>query len=143
MQSLYNCKRIDEDHYRVTKFDNGFVPFQDHEGRVSSYTCTLKDCECPQSHKPSCRHRKMLPFFIEEDHIDDNYFFCWDTHQWIKATGVFAEALEEIDDPLLSETNVEGSLFDPKTMEQLAKEGGHKPVSAAPSPQPSHYRRMR
>jgi hypothetical protein len=36
----------------------------------------------------------MLPFFIDGEHVDDNYFFIWETHQWLKATGIFAEAVE-------------------------------------------------
>ena len=143
MQSLYNCKQIDKDHYRVTKFDSGLVPFEDHEGRVSSYTCTHTECDCPQGHKPTCRHRKMLPFFVAEDHIDDNYFFCWDTHQWIKATGIFAEAAEANepkkleDDPLLTEVT-------PQEIELLSKRVAQAPASVAPSPRPSTgYRRTR
>jgi len=123
MQTLYNCKRIDTETYRITKFDSGFVPFEHHDGTVSAYTCTLHDCDCPQGHKPSCRHRKMLPFFIESEHVDDNYFFIWDTHQWLKATGIFEEA---------AKANGKG-----KDEPELIEEGGPKPVSAAPSPQPS------
>jgi hypothetical protein len=94
MQTLYNCKRIDASHYRITKFDDGFVPYQHHDGSLSSYTCSKAGCDCPQGHKPSCRHRKMLPFFVDGEHVDDNYFFIWETHQWLKATGIFAEAVE-------------------------------------------------
>ena len=142
MQSLYNCKRIDETHYRITKFDSGLVPFQDDRGRVSAYTCTKETCECPQSHKATCRHRKMLPFFIQEAHVDDNYFFIWDTHQWFKATGIFAEAAEANepkrleDDPLLTEVT-------PQEIELLSKRVAQSPASVAPSPRPSTYRRMR
>ena len=155
MTALYNCKQIDANHFRITKFDSGFVPFEHHDGTVSSYTCSESGCDCPQGHKPSCRHRKMLPFFLEEEHVDDNYFFCWDTHQWVKATGIFAEAVEEqkpnveeletvmVDEnTFLSETS-SGALFHPGMTKHL--EGSPKDVSAAPSPQPStkSYRRMR
>jgi len=132
MQSLYNCKRIDASHYRITKFDSGLVPFEHHDGTISSYTCTEEGCDCPQGHKPSCRHRKMLPFFIEEGHVGDNYFFIWDTHQWFKASGIFADAIKENE---IMEPHV--------TPDPFVIEGGSKPVSAAPSPQPSRYRRMR
>ena len=78
----------------------------------------------------------MLPFFIEQEHVDDNYFFCWDTHQWIKATGIFAEAVEEQNEPTKQELDLE-------LIAAMTQEGSPKDVSAAPSPQPSHYRRMR
>src|SRR5215469_8463368 len=120
-QTLYNCKSVDETHYRITKFDSGLVPFEDDKGRISSYTCSLQECECPAGHKPTCRHRKMLPLFLENDHIDDNYFFIWDTHQWFKATGIFAEAAREILDPMVTP--------DPFVIE----EGSPKDASAVPS----------
>ena len=130
MQTLYNCKRITKDHYRITKFDDGLVPYQHHDGTLSSYVCSDEGCDCPQGHKPSCRHRKMLPFFIEEEHVDDNYFFIWETHQWFKATGIFAEA---------AKANGKG----PEAQEITTQiEGGPKPASAAPSPQPSRMRRF-
>ena len=149
MQSLYNCKRIDASHYRITKFDSGLVPFEHHDGTLSSYTCTAEGCDCPQGHKPSCRHRKMLPFFIEEEHVGDNYFFIWDTHQWFKASGIFADAIKEneIMEPHITPDLDVNELV--RSMEAVGiptiviDEGGSKPVSAAPSPQPSRYRRMR
>ena len=140
MQTLYNCKRIDASHYRITKFDDGLVPFQHHDGSLSSYTCTKAGCDCPQGHKPTCRHRKMLPLFIEQEHVDDNYFFVWDTHQWFKAAGIFAEA---------AKANGKGSpeptkqQLDAELIEAM-NEGGPRPVSAAiPSPQPSPPRMRR
>ena len=137
MQALYNCKRIDTNHYRVTKFDSGFVPFEHHDGTVSAYTCSESGCDCPQGHKPSCRHRKMLPFFLEHNHVNDGWFFIWDTHQWIKPTGIFAEAAEEVE-PTKQE-------LDAELIAAMELEGGTLPVSAAPSPQPSQrsFRRMR
>ena len=158
MQSLYNCKRIDATHFRITKFDNGLVPFEHHDGTISSYACNEEGCDCPQGHKPSCRHRKMLPFFIEEEHVGDNYFFIWDTHQWFKASGIFADAIKENEimephitpDPFVHLTEQEANEVlkgkSQKEVEELIygfNEGGSKPVSAAPSPQPSRYRRMR
>jgi hypothetical protein len=162
MQSLYNCKRIDATHYRVTKFDSGFVPFEHHDGTASTYVCTEKTCDCPQGHKPSCRHRKMLPFFLEEEHVDDNWFFIWDTHQWIKADGIFAEAMEEQNTMEKSGMWTGVGVGIRATDEQLPplppgtslvadipfipapdKEGGNQPASATPSSRPSTYRRMR
>jgi len=137
MQTLYNFKSIDRTHYHVTKFDSGLVPFEDHNGNISAYVCTLEECECPQGHKPTCRHRKMLPVAIEAGHIDDNYFFVWETHQWFKATGIFAEAAKANGSGEAEPTKQQ---LDAELIEAM-NEGGPKPVSAAPSPQPSQ--RMR
>jgi hypothetical protein len=91
----------------------------------------------------------MLPFFIEEEHVGDNYFFIWDTHQWFKASGIFADAIKEneIMEPHITPDLDVNELV--RSMEAVGiptiviDEGGSKPVSAAPSPQPSRYRRMR
>jgi len=89
----------------------------------------------------------MLPMFIEHDHIGDGWFFIWDTHQWLKPTGIFAEAAEEADRLNVEElvdtmkhVGIETVVVDERTFE-----GGQLPVSAVPSPQPSHkpFRRMR
>jgi hypothetical protein len=34
----------------------------------------------------------MLPFFIEHDYVDTEYFFVWDMHQWYKAPAPLTEA---------------------------------------------------
>jgi hypothetical protein len=34
----------------------------------------------------------MLPFFIEHDYVDTEYFFVWDLHQWYKAPAPVVEA---------------------------------------------------
>jgi hypothetical protein len=90
----------------------------------------------------------MLPMFIESEHVNDNWFLIWDTHQWFKATGIFAEAADANgkDESLMepTEMNVEGTIMDPEYMlRRYGKEGGPKPASAPPSAQPSTYRRMR
>ncbi len=76
---LYNCcTNGDEDgSYVITKFDD----LMDVE---ASYTTSLETCECPAGVRDTCRHRKMLPIFIASGHIDDNWFYNYDTHGWHK-----------------------------------------------------------
>ena len=76
MTHLYNCKSISPIEYRITKFDDYEV--------VSDYVVSNGGCDCPQGNKPTCRHRKMLPAFAKEGHIDDGFFYEWDTRQWRK-----------------------------------------------------------
>src|SRR5438105_686271 len=77
MTALYSCRSINAVEYRISKFDADF-------NLLSSYTMTREGCDCPQGHKPTCRHRKMLPEFAKQGHIDDGYFYDWDTRQWRK-----------------------------------------------------------
>ena len=76
MTVLYNC-RTDGDQYRITKFTSDL----DVE---SSYLCTETECECPAGHRPTCRHREMLPKFIHRDHINDEWFFDYDRGGWVQ-----------------------------------------------------------
>ncbi len=77
MTALYSCRSINAVEYRISKFDADL-------NLQSSYIMTQEGCDCPQGHKPTCRHRKMLPTFAKEGHIDDGYFYDWDTRMWRK-----------------------------------------------------------
>jgi hypothetical protein len=160
MKELYNCKTVDPKHYRITKFDNHLNPKHDHTGRMSSYVVSETDCECPQGHAHSCRHRKMLPFFIEHDYVDTEYFFVWDLHQWYKAPTPVAEVRKANgkDEPPRPHKVVQlteeqaAQFFSKEEIKQLSEptdidppllhpyEGG---PSQAPSPQPSPTKTFR
>ena len=92
MQELYNCKQIDKTHYRITKFDKHLNPKYNHKGEQSSYTVSDSGCDCPQGHKPNCRHQKIKALFIERGYVDTEYFYVWDMRQWYKAPALFVEA---------------------------------------------------
>src|SRR6266403_3678414 len=74
MTILYNC-HTDGDQYRITKFNDGEVE--------SSYLCTVDECECPAGHRPSCRHRHMLPRFIQKGAINSYFFYDYDRQGWV------------------------------------------------------------
>lgn len=76
MTSLYNCKHSG-DQYRVTKFTSDFEV-------EASYICDLHSCECPAGHRPTCRHRQMLPKFIARDYVGSNFFFDFDRGGWVQ-----------------------------------------------------------
>lgn len=73
--TLYTC-RHDGDQYRITKLTNNL----DVE---SSYLCTFDECECPAGVRPSCRHRQMLPMFVDRGAIDTGWMLDFDRGGWI------------------------------------------------------------
>jgi len=75
--TLYNCK-IDGDHYRITKFTDDL----DVE---SSYLTSLTECECPAGVRDTCRHRQMLPRFINKSATRGQWFHKFETGKWIAA----------------------------------------------------------
>ena len=82
---LYNCK-TDGDQYRITKF----TPDLEVE---SSYLLTETECECPAGHRHSCRHRQMLPKFIDRRATRGQWFLDYATDKWIIASGATLEDL--------------------------------------------------
>lgn len=76
---LYNC-RHSGDQYQINKFDSDW-------NVEASYLCDLVACECPAGHRPSCRHRQMLPKFIQREHIGDEWFFDFDRGGWVQGAG--------------------------------------------------------
>lgn len=76
MPSLYNCKHSG-DRYRITKFTSDFEV-------EASYICDLHSCECLAGHRPTCRHRQMLPKFIARDAVGTSWFFDFDRGGWVQ-----------------------------------------------------------
>lgn len=83
--NLYNLKTT-ELGFRITKFSMDL----DME---SSYTLTDRTCDCPQGHKPTCRHRRMLPLL--KPRVDTAWFLCFETSQWSDPTGQAEQAYDE------------------------------------------------
>jgi hypothetical protein len=74
--TLYSCL-VDGDQYRITKFDDYMNP-------QSSYLCTETECECPAGVRPICRHREMLPKFIERKTVGTDWWFDYDRGGWVQ-----------------------------------------------------------
>lgn len=68
--TTYNCKHSG-DQYRITKFNRD----GDTE---SSYLCSHHECECPAGSRPTCRHRQMLPVFLDLNLVNSHLFLDWD-----------------------------------------------------------------
>lgn len=75
MTILYNCKHAG-DQYRITKFNSEGDP-------ESSYLTTFEECDCPAGKRPMCRHREMLPKFIQRGAVDTGWFFDYDRGGWV------------------------------------------------------------
>lgn len=87
MTSLYNCM-IDGDNYRITKFDDLGNP-------ESSYLVDHETCQCPAGHRPTCRHRQMLPLFLAREAVNTFYFYDFDRGGWVtNEPAALTEALE-------------------------------------------------
>lgn len=74
MTILYNC-HTDGTEFRITKFNDGEVE--------SSYLCSHDECQCPAGHRPTCRHRMMLPMFIARDAINTWWFLDFKRKGWV------------------------------------------------------------
>lgn len=93
--------------FSITKFDGDMNP-------ESTYALTKENCSCPQAHKPTCRHRKMLPMFFAHNHINDGWFLDWDTRLWRKPI----HELEAEDNTLADPTSLgkeDGALSPPSS----------------------------
>lgn len=75
---LYNLQELTSGELAITKFDNDF-------NVESSYKVSDIACECPQGHKPTCRHRRMLSSMAQI--VDTDIFYCFDTSTYHKADG--------------------------------------------------------
>ena len=82
--TLYNCRTAPDGAYHMTKFD-------DDMNIESDYDVSLGECACPAGARNTCRHRKMLPEFIASGHIDDEWFYNFETHGWLKLAGLDEE----------------------------------------------------
>lgn len=90
MTTLYNCHH-DGDQYRITKFD-------DDMNVQSSYLCTTDECDCPAGVRPICRHRDMLPKFIQRETIGTEWFLDYDRGGWVQMGPEWAQTVEELEE---------------------------------------------
>lgn len=92
--TLYSL-RTDGDNYRVTKFTNDL----DVE---SSYLTSHDECTCPAGHRPTCRHRQMLPSMLAADLCDSGGFYDFESQQVLLPV---ADKLD-VDDNLATATDL-------------------------------------
>ena len=74
----YNLKRTPEG-YRMVKFDSLYnveAVYYIRSSRGKFY------CDCPAYKHETCKHRSMIPLFIENNGVDTGKFLCFDTGEW-------------------------------------------------------------
>ena len=81
MTSLYSLRSTPSpDEYTILKMTSDYSV-------ESLYALNATTCTCPAGVKPTCRHRKMLPMFLNAPHVDDGWFLDWNTRLWRKPLG--------------------------------------------------------
>ena len=76
MTSLYSA-RFHPAGVLLLKFDRDL----NHE---ASYLVSNGNCECPAASRPTCRHRKMLPFFEKLPPCLVGAEACGTSHHWAR-----------------------------------------------------------
>lgn len=74
----YNLRRM-PDGYRMVKFDflfNVEAVYYIRFSRGRFY------CDCPAYKNVSCKHRDMVPIFLDHKAVDSGKFLCYDTGEW-------------------------------------------------------------
>lgn len=127
MPSLYNCKD-DGDQWRITKFDSDF-------NVEASYLLDASNCKCPAGHRPSCRHRSMLPKFINRNYVGTEYFFDFDRGGWVQGASKELEEQLVASEALLNQPEQEPSLTG--LQEEQILMGFHQPELYEPSLAPT------
>ena len=61
--------------HRLTKLDDDF-------NVEASYLTDSFSCECPAGKRPSCRHRAMLPEFLNRARNTGTWFLNWESGHW-------------------------------------------------------------
>lgn len=88
-QTLYSL-RTDSDQFRITKFVDGEVE--------SSYLSTETECECPAGHRPSCRHRQMLPMMLAHGIVNTHWFWNFDTNRVVDFSGELKSNIDALNE---------------------------------------------
>ena len=136
MTSLYSA-RFHPAGVLLLKFDRDL----NHE---ASYLVSNGNCECPAASRPTCRHRKMLPFFEKAGHIGDGWFLDWDTRLWQRPIleGEYEVPKSVPDSEALADDTILGQPLssDPSPIPVLGQgetalaENGAAPAVVAPKP---------
>lgn len=122
MTTLYSIHQINGAEFCIQKFSSDLE-------LQSAYVMSNGGCDCPQAHKPTCRHRKMLPEFQRAKHIGDGWFYEWDTRLWRKPVADMAPGPKALDNYL--------NLNPKQPSQTLAPVEGDAAASASPSPPPA------
>lgn len=119
--TLYNLK-TDGDHYRITKFTNDLEV-------ESSYLCSEAECECPAGHRPSCRHRQMLPVLLAGNALNNAVFYDFDTQTFYQSANAETSDFDSQPDEIQSPSEAEIAT----ALDQSAPQSGENPPLSEPA----------
>lgn len=89
---LYNCKTHSGLDYLITKLDDDLNPESTYILLPLDTERTVFSCDCPAGVRPTCRHRQMLPHFIEAGRVNSGWVMDWDGGQsWRQYVGPFGD----------------------------------------------------
>lgn len=124
--TLYNL-RTDGDNYRITKFTNDL----DVE---SSYLTSHNECACPAGHRPTCRHRQMLPTMLAANLCDSGGFYDFESGQvLLPVTDEFAPegvTVLNIDSPEQMHNALADALGEPRSYNRPSYAEGEVGITA-------------
>lgn len=89
---LYNCKTHSGLDYLITKLDDDLNPESTYILIPLDTERTVFSCDCPAGVRPTCRHRQMLPHFINAGRVNSGWVMDWDGGQvWRQYVGPFGD----------------------------------------------------
>lgn len=98
--SLYNLRFADFG-FTITKFDDDLNPQGSYNVGNDPNTGQLY-CDCPAGQRHTCRHREMLPIFLDTNRVNTNWFYDYDAKGWRQYVGPFdAEGATYTAEPLV------------------------------------------
>lgn len=122
-QTLYSL-RTDGDQFRITKIVDGEIE--------SSYLSTERECECPAGHRPSCRHRQMIPDMLARGILDSMWFWDFDTRRVVDFNGELKSNLDAIHE-LVAPGHTD-LMISPEAIDEALAVGEAQHVEVTPKP---------
>lgn len=84
--SLYNCKALPNDQFRMIKWSDDLEVqeiYNLRKGWRGRYYC-----ECFAANKETCRHRDMLNWYITRNAFSAGWFIDYEARRWVPLTEV-------------------------------------------------------
>lgn len=81
MRACYSCHSTPMG-YRMAKFDADLNVEASYI--ITNHANGTWFCSCPQGHKPTCKHRKLVNEFVLERRINTSFMLDADTKQWFQ-----------------------------------------------------------
>lgn len=92
--TLYNCRAFPH-YYTITKFDADLNPVATYKLEFTQAERPLLTCNCAAgSHGRVCKHRRMLPLFVEKSRQNTGWMYDHELAEWREFVGPHMELRE-------------------------------------------------